>query len=82
MKHTKINLETSFILSEILVQPNFQRTWINFYTINLKSVKRSVLIILQTFEKNLYRRLSFFPGLFFVANVEQCDARSAASPVN
>ena len=66
MKHTKINLETFFILPEILVQPNFQKTWINLYTINLKSVKRSVLVILQTFEKNLYRRLSFFPGLFLL----------------
>ena len=66
MKHTKINLEKSFKLPEMLVQPNFQRTWINFYTINLKSVKRSVLVILQTFEKNLYRRLSFFPAPFLL----------------
>ena len=82
MKHTKINLETSFILPEILVQPNFQRTWINFYTINLKSVKRSVLVILQTFEKNFWKTCVLFFQPFFVANVEQCDARSAASPVN
>ena len=60
MKHTKINLETSFILPEILVQPNFQKTWINLYTINLKSVKRSVLVILQTFEKNFWKLLCFF----------------------